>query len=53
MNKHNKNNKRQKLQLAKETLVCLSEELLKHVVGGDAIDSIPISSCPTHCPGSP
>jgi len=45
----NKNNKRQRLQLTKETVVHLSKEMLLHVVGGDdpAPPSIPISSCPT------
>ena len=49
MNKHKTNSKHRRLALKKETVVHLTDDLLKHVIGGsDVIDptqSFPISKC--------
>lgn len=47
MNKHKKHNKPRTLELKKETVLQLTDELLKHVVGGD--NSTRPSQCVTLC----
>jgi hypothetical protein len=47
VNKHKKHNKPRTLELKKETVLQLTDELLKHVVGGD--NSTRPSQCVTLC----
>ena len=58
MNKIKNTGQHRKLALKKDTVVCLTDDLLKRVVGGDCIggdddvtNSNPISRCNTQCVG--
>jgi hypothetical protein len=49
MIKHQKNKQRRMLVLKRETIVHVTDDLLRNVVGGsnDVTNSIPITQCPT------
>lgn len=51
MNKKNNKTQHRRLSLKTETVVYLTDDLLKHVVGGegDVTNSTPISKCNTQC----
>jgi hypothetical protein len=52
VNKNKKNSKHRRLALEKETIVRLTDDLLKNVVGGgeEPTHSFPISRCISPCP---
>lgn len=51
MNKNKNKTQHRRLSLKTETVVYLTDDLLKHVVGGggDVTNSNPISKCNTQC----
>lgn len=48
-NKNKNHTQHRRLALNKETVAYLTNDLLKHVVGGDVTASAPISKCNTQC----
>ena len=53
MKKHQKNQSRRMLELKRETIVHITDGLLRNAVGGGGDTStLPISQCVTQCPNA-
>ena len=49
MKKNQKNRTRRMLELKRETIVHITDDLLRNVVGGGGVTTLPVSQCVTGC----